>query len=191
MTVGITGASGTIGTGLAESLRADGIAVRRFVRRPARTPDEISWDPQGRSIDTAALESAGLTAVVHLAGAGVGDRRWTASYKDEILSSRVAGTETLAKALAGLPRRVALISGSAIGYYGDTGTAYLPRRCRGPLGVGHRGGDRRGLAGGIRPNRFGGVPLRRGIRQDGPHLQGWDRRSAGVRASVVVLHLPD
>ncbi|MEI2718429.1 MAG: TIGR01777 family oxidoreductase [Candidatus Nanopelagicales bacterium] len=125
MTVGITGASGTIGTGLAESLRADGIAVRRFVRRPARTPDEISWDPEGRSIDTAALESAGLTAVVHLAGAGVGDRRWTASYKDEILSSRVAGTETLAKALAGLPRRVALISGSAIGYYGDTGTAIV------------------------------------------------------------------
>lgn len=125
MSVGITGASGTIGTALARSLRSDGIEVRRFVRRPARTPEEISWDPQSRTLDQSALESAGLTAVVHLAGAGVGDHRWTVAYKDEILSSRVDGTETLAKALAALPRRIALISGSAIGYYGDTGAAIV------------------------------------------------------------------
>ncbi|MCW2918751.1 MAG: NAD-dependent epimerase/dehydratase [Actinomycetia bacterium] len=119
MRVAITGASGLIGSALTTSLRADGHDVVRMVRKEARRPDEARWDPHG-AVDTAALE--GLDAVVHLAGAGVGDHRWTESYKEQIRDSRTAGTRTLAEALAGLgrPPRV-LVSGSAIGFYGDTG----------------------------------------------------------------------
>lgn len=121
MTIAITGASGLIGTALNSSLRSDGIPTIRLVRRPAQAPDEVSWDPARRWVDTQALADAGVTTVVHLAGAGVGDRRWTDSYKREILSSRVDGTAGIADAVAGLPGPVSLICGSAIGYYGDTG----------------------------------------------------------------------
>ncbi len=122
MTVAITGANGLIGSALAGSLRADGVRVVRMVRRPASSPDEVSWDPARRWVDVDALAAAGPSAVVHLAGAGVGDHRWTASYKDEIRASRVDGTAAIAGAVAALPGPVALVSGSAIGYYGDTGS---------------------------------------------------------------------
>jgi hypothetical protein len=119
MRVGITGASGLIGSALAASLTADGHHVVRFVRRDTSDPNEIPWQP-GRPLDPALLQ--GLNAVVHLAGAGVGDKRWTQAYKREILDSRVGGTTTIATAMAAAsegPR--VLISGSAVGYYGDTG----------------------------------------------------------------------
>lgn len=121
MKVAITGASGLIGTAVRQSLEDDGHAVLRLVRRPPTEPGEVEWDPQGGSIDAAAL--AGVDAVVHLAGAGVGDRRWTAGHKREIRDSRVLGTRTLARALASLDVPPAVfVSGSAIGYYGDTGS---------------------------------------------------------------------
>lgn len=119
MRVGITGASGLIGSALAASLRADGHHVAPFVRHGTSDPQEIPWQP-GARLDPALLH--GLDAVVHLAGAGVGDKRWTDSYKRVILNSRVDGTRTIAQAMAAAtegPR--VLISGSAIGYYGDTG----------------------------------------------------------------------
>lgn len=120
MKVAITGASGLIGTAVRQSLEGDGHEVLRLVRRPPVDAAEVEWDPQGGSVDADAL--AGTDAVVHLAGAGVGDRRWTASYKREIRDSRVLGTRTLARALVGLdPKPTVLVSGSAIGYYGDTG----------------------------------------------------------------------
>jgi len=116
----ISGASGLIGTALRQSLEADGHTVLRLVRRPPSDAHEVEWDPTGGSIDANAL--AGIDAAVHLAGAGVGDRRWSASYKREIRDSRVLGTQTLTRALAGLdPKPSVLVSGSAIGYYGDTG----------------------------------------------------------------------
>ncbi|GAA1587173.1 TIGR01777 family oxidoreductase [Actinomadura kijaniata] len=120
MRVTVTGSTGLIGTALVRSLRADGHEVVRLVRREPSGPDEARWDPAGGTVDAAAVE--GSDAVVHLAGAGVGDRRWTASYKREIRDSRVLGTRTLAEAVAGAARgpRV-LVSGSAIGFYGDTG----------------------------------------------------------------------
>lgn len=119
MKVAVSGSSGLIGSALVDALRAEGRTVVRLVRRRADAVDEVRWDPYGE-VDTAGL--AGVGAVVHLAGAGLGDRRWSESYKKEALGSRVDGTRTLARALAGMdqPPKV-LVSGSAVGFYGDTG----------------------------------------------------------------------
>ncbi|WP_030970731.1 TIGR01777 family oxidoreductase [Streptomyces sp. NRRL S-1824] len=118
--IAVTGSTGLIGTALVRSLRVDGHEVVRLVRRPARAGDEVEWDPKRGYVDGAGL--VGCDAVVHLAGAGVGDHRWTEAYKQEIRDSRVLGTEAIAQAVASLdvPPKV-LLSGSAIGYYGDTG----------------------------------------------------------------------
>ncbi|GAA2931553.1 TIGR01777 family oxidoreductase [Kitasatospora cinereorecta] len=118
--IAVTGSTGLIGAALVRSLRADGHEVVRLVRRPAATGDEVQWDPKRQYVDVAGL--VGCDAVVHLAGAGVGDHRWTEAYKREIRDSRVLGTAAIAEAVASLdtPPRV-LLSGSAIGYYGDTG----------------------------------------------------------------------
>jgi uncharacterized protein (TIGR01777 family) len=118
MRIAVSGSSGLIGTALVRALREDGHGVMRLVRKEPEGPDEARWDPYGQ-VDTAAVEN--LDAVVHLAGAGIGDRRWTESYKSRLRDSRVVGTRTLAEALSGLkrPPRV-LVSGSAIGFYGDT-----------------------------------------------------------------------
>ncbi|MFF5272521.1 TIGR01777 family oxidoreductase [Streptomyces sp. NPDC000133] len=118
--IAVTGSTGLIGTALVRSLRADGHDVVRLVRRPARAGDEVEWDPKRGYVDGAGL--VGCDAVVHLAGAGVGDHRWTEAYKQEIRDSRVLGTEAIAQAVGSLdvPPQV-LLSGSAIGYYGDTG----------------------------------------------------------------------
>jgi uncharacterized protein (TIGR01777 family) len=116
--IAITGASGLIGTSLVGHLKSEGHTVQRLVRRKAAAPDEISWDPQAGTVDLAALE--GVNAVIHLAGAGVGDKRWTSQYRAEILNSRLLGTTTIAKAVAEVKPQT-FISASAIGYYGETG----------------------------------------------------------------------
>ncbi|HZG05093.1 MAG TPA: TIGR01777 family oxidoreductase [Streptomyces sp.] len=120
MRVAVTGSSGLIGQALLRSLRADGHEVVRLVRRPARADDEVEWDPMRQYVDTAGL--AGCEAVVHLAGAGVGDHRWTEGYKRTIRDSRVLGTAAIAEAVASLdtPPRT-LVVGTAVGWYGDTG----------------------------------------------------------------------
>ncbi|WP_405425333.1 TIGR01777 family oxidoreductase [Streptomyces erythrochromogenes] len=120
MRIAVTGSTGLIGSALVWSLRADGHQVVRFVRREPTGADEARWDPERGRVDPAGL--AGCGAVVHLAGAGIGDHRWTAAYKRKIRDSRVLGTAALANALAGLDEPPAvLVSGSAVGYYGDTG----------------------------------------------------------------------
>jgi uncharacterized protein (TIGR01777 family) len=117
--IAITGSTGLIGKALVRALRDEGLTVIRLVRRPATAEDEVRWDPFGE-VDSGALE--GVDAVVHLAGAGLGDHRWTETYKRQLRDSRVEGTRTLSRALAGLSRRPAvLVSGSAVGFYGDTG----------------------------------------------------------------------
>jgi hypothetical protein len=120
--VAVTGSSGLIGTALTASLQADGHQVVRLVRRPPRAADEIRWDPRAADAGNPVLSD--VSACVHLAGAGVGDHRWTAAYKAEIRSSRVLATRALATALAASPAPPStFIVASAIGWYGDTGGA--------------------------------------------------------------------
>jgi uncharacterized protein (TIGR01777 family) len=129
--VAITGANGLIGSALARSLRDDGHTVRPLVR-PASSDresgaDAIRWDPAAGTIERDALD--GVDAVVHLAGAGIGDRRWSPARKREIRDSRTQGTGLLATTLAGLSRPPAVfVSASAVGYYGDRGDEELTER---------------------------------------------------------------
>jgi uncharacterized protein (TIGR01777 family) len=116
MRVIISGASGLIGTALTERLRADGHEVVALVRRPAGQ-HEVQWDPEKGVLPAEAL--AGADAVVNLAGAGIGDHRWTPEYKREVLNSRVRSTTLIAERMAECSQRPpVLLSGSAIGVYG-------------------------------------------------------------------------
>ncbi|MEU3182919.1 TIGR01777 family oxidoreductase [Streptomyces sp. NPDC006923] len=120
MRIAVTGSTGLIGSALVRSLRADGHKVLRLVRRTPRTADEVEWDPVRQYVDAHALN--GCEAVVHLAGAGIGDHRWTEAYKKEIRDSRLLGTAAIAEAVASLGEQPRVfVSGSAVGYYGDTG----------------------------------------------------------------------
>jgi uncharacterized protein len=119
----VTGSSGLIGRALVARLTALGHEKVGLVRRtPGR--GEARWDPSSGQIDAGAFEGAG--AVVHLAGAGIGDRRWTAARKETILRSRVDSTSLVSATLAAMahPPSV-LVSASAIGYYGDRGDKEL------------------------------------------------------------------
>jgi hypothetical protein len=122
--VAVTGSSGLIGTALVASLRDDGHDVVRLVRREPSAGDEAHWDPSHGTVDATALDGAG--AVVHLAGVGVANHRWSDDYKQQILTSRVDGTTTLATAIAQCSSAPpTLVSASAVGYYGDRGDEVL------------------------------------------------------------------
>jgi len=116
--IAITGASGMIGSALVGHLKSEGHTIQRLVRRPVVSPDEVHWNPNTGEVDLAALE--GVDAVIHLAGANVGDKRWSKKYRAEILNSRLLGTNTIATAVSKLKPDV-FISSSAIGWYGETG----------------------------------------------------------------------
>jgi uncharacterized protein (TIGR01777 family) len=121
--IAITGASGFIGTALRRSLEADGHTVVS-ISRSAGGPGTVRWDPAAGQLDAGALE--GLDGVVHLAGEGIADKRWTPSRKAAILESRKQGTTLLADTLASLSEKPpVLVSGSAIGFYGDRGDEVL------------------------------------------------------------------
>jgi uncharacterized protein (TIGR01777 family) len=123
MRVAVTGASGLIGSALVRRLEAEGHTVCRITRRGGDARS-IRWDPANSHIDAGQLD--GLDAVVHLAGAGVGDHRWSSDYKEEILQSRVRGTATIAQALVRLDKPPSvLVSASAVGYYGVRGGEVL------------------------------------------------------------------
>ena len=126
--IAVTGASGLIGSALCAQLKSDGHQVIKVVRRAARVADEVSWNPLKGEIDLAGLE--GADAVFHLAGAGVGDKRWSAAYRSEILNSRLLGTTTIANACEQIQPEV-FISASAIGYYGETGDRSVTETDRG------------------------------------------------------------
>jgi uncharacterized protein (TIGR01777 family) len=123
MRIAVTGSRGLVGSLLEPHLRSEGHEVVRIVRGRAE-PGEITWNPEEGTIDADTLR--GVDAVVHLAGAGVGDHRWSASYKRTILLSRVNGTTTLSEALSRLPQPPAvMVSASAVGYYGSRGDEIL------------------------------------------------------------------
>ncbi len=117
MKIGITGASGLIGRALSRDFREHGHDVVPFVRRPA-SPGEIGWDPDRGVLDPTHMH--GLDAVVNLAGAGIGDHRWTEEYRRRILDSRVRGTTAIANAMATGDGPRVLLNASAVGYYGNS-----------------------------------------------------------------------
>jgi len=116
--IAVTGASGLIGTALVGHLKSEGHTVQRLVRRAVVAPDEIQWDPKSGYVDIESLR--GVDAVIHLAGVGVGDKRWSKKYKSEILNSRLLGTTAIANAVAEVKPQL-FISASAIGWYGESG----------------------------------------------------------------------
>jgi uncharacterized protein len=121
MKVIVSGSSGLIGMALGVRLASTGDEMIRLVRRPPKAAGEVQWDPHaaGGGIDLAALE--GADAAVHLAGAPIAAGRWTAARKHEIRDSRIAGTSALVSVLTAMDQPPSvLLSGSAIGYYGDT-----------------------------------------------------------------------
>lgn len=142
MRILMAGASGFLGGWLTRWLTAAGHDVVRLVRRPPTGPDEVRWRPEARELDPEV--AAGVDAVVNLAGAGVGDHRWTPRYKAVLMSSRIDPTATLADTIAALPadaRPRVLLNASGISCYGDTrgrtitedaplGDGFLPTVCR-------------------------------------------------------------
>jgi hypothetical protein len=114
----VAGSSGLIGTALVAHLRAAGHEVLRLVRRAPAAPDERGWDPPAGRVDPGTFD--GADAVVNLNGVGVADRPWSGARRQALRDSRIVPTEVLAKAVVehGVPT---LLSGSAVGYYGDKG----------------------------------------------------------------------
>jgi uncharacterized protein len=135
----VSGSHGLIGSALLARLSNAGHEVVRLVRSGPAT-GQTAWDPETGQLDAGAL--AEVDAVVNLAGAGIGDHRWTDEYKRQILESRVRSTKLLAEAIAGQdPGPRVLLSASAIDYYGarddevldeasPSGTSFLAGVCR-------------------------------------------------------------
>lgn len=122
-TIAVSGASGFIGRAVCAEAEAAGHRVVRFVRPSSPRHGAgatIDWDPDSGRIDAAALES--VDVVIHLAGEGIAEKRWTADQKRRIVDSRTAGTRLIADTLAALDSPTVLLSGSAVGFYGDTGS---------------------------------------------------------------------
>lgn len=137
-TIVVSGASGLIGSALIDSLRSDGIRVRSLVRRSPASPHEFEWDPSSGSLDRSVL--AGADAVVNLNGASIGKLPWTRKYREVLRSSRLNATQTIVAALQEVDNPPALISASAVGFYGNqpgqiltetspAGRTFLARLC--------------------------------------------------------------
>ncbi len=131
MRIGVTGSSGLLGTALRQQLEAEGHEVRRFVRGHPDNP-AATWDPASGWIRPGALEV--LDAVVHLAGESIGEGRWTPSRKAALRNSRIDSTRLLVSQMQGMAKPPALISASAIGFYGNRGDEVLDESSRGGEG---------------------------------------------------------
>gem|GEM_PF-6090892 len=126
MKVAITGSSGLIGTALIRALEERGDEVVRVVRSNAR-PSDCAWDIYAGTIDADAL--VGIDGVVHLAGEGIGEKKWSDEQKAKVTESRTLGTALIAETIAGLEQPPSVfVSGSAIGFYGNRGDAKLTER---------------------------------------------------------------
>ncbi|MDQ6782110.1 MAG: TIGR01777 family oxidoreductase [Actinomycetota bacterium] len=131
MQIAVTGTHGLIARHLIPRLEAAGHRVTALVRSQPE-PGQVHWDPDASELDATELE--GIDAVIHLAGVGL-FRRWSSDHKRRIFDSRVKGTTLLADRLAGLDHKPAvLLSGSAVGYYGDRGDEILTEDSEGGAG---------------------------------------------------------
>ena len=207
--IAITGASGLIGSALVGHLKSEGHTVQRLVRRATVAPDEIQWDPKTGYVDIEALR--GVDAVIHLAGVGVGDKRWTKKYKSQILNTRLLGTTAIAQAVAVVKPQV-FISASAIGWYGESGNRpvvesdksgddFLAAVCREWEGAADLAGDVRTvkIRTGLVPDPPGGalgrmLPLFRyglgGKLGNGKQWWSWITLHDQIRAIVFALENP-
>ncbi len=124
MRVLISGASGLVGSEVIRQLEAQGHEALRLVRRKPTSANEVEWNPATGFIQEGIMDT--VDAVVNMAGATTGKIPWTSKYKQEIINSRLDSTRTLVKAMAAAKRRPeVLVSGSASGFYGDTGEKIL------------------------------------------------------------------
>lgn len=123
MKIAITGSSGMVGSALRVRLEAGGHEIVRLRHGDASNP-EAHWSPSDQWIRDGVLD--GVDTVVHLAGASIGDRRWSASYKEELRTSRIDGARLLVETIRGMSERPsAFVTSSAVGYYGDRGDERL------------------------------------------------------------------
>jgi len=119
MKVAITGSTGFIGNALTKALIANGDQVIPITRKTISS-EHILWDPKAGTIDTDAFNAAKVDAVIHLAGEGIAEKKWTDEQKREILESRTKGTHLISETIGKLDKKPSIfISSSAIGYYGD------------------------------------------------------------------------
>jgi uncharacterized protein (TIGR01777 family) len=124
MRVLVSGASGLVGAEVIRQLTAEGHEALKLVRRKPTAADEVEWNPATGFLQEGIMET--IDAVVNMAGATTGKIPWTAKYKEEIVNSRLDSTRTLVKAMQAAKRRPeVLVSGSASGFYGDTGERIL------------------------------------------------------------------
>jgi uncharacterized protein (TIGR01777 family) len=133
--VAITGSTGLIGTALADSLRSGGAEVMRLVRQPPSGDAELRWNPAASDGGLDPVTLSGFDAIVHLSGASVAGGRWTPARKQLLRSSRIGSTSALVRAMLAAPEPPGvLLSASAIGWYGDTGSRAVDES--GPAGLG-------------------------------------------------------
>lgn len=216
MRVLVTGASGFLGRHLLAALARRRCEVVRLTRGPLDPSDPrlLRWDPERGQVDEAALRD--LDAVVHLAGQGIADAKWSPAVRQRLRDSRVAATRLLVEAVAAQKRRPAvLLSASAVGYYGDRGNeelsesslpgdGFLPELCREweseSLAAAGRWGCRVAvLRLGLVLGRDGGVlrrtllPFRLGLGGrlgSGRQWVSWIALQDAVRAALFLLESP-
>lgn len=167
MRILLSGASGFIGSALRRVLEQEGHEVSALSRSAPADSSAVQWDPDAGELDPGALED--LDAVVHLAGEGIGARRWSEAHKRRVRDSRLKGTTLLSRTLAKLDRPPAvLLSASAIGYYGNRGDEVLTENA--PSGGGFLAGVVQAWEESTTPARDSGirvVTMRSGLVLDG------------------------
>ncbi|HEY9681767.1 MAG TPA: TIGR01777 family oxidoreductase [Oculatellaceae cyanobacterium] len=124
MKIAVTGSHGLIGEALCKHLTGQGHTVARIIRASNSTNGDIRWNPANASIESDKLND--VDAVIHLAGENIASHRWTSEQKQKIKESRIRGTKLLAETICGLEKKPeVVVSGSAIGFYGDRGSETL------------------------------------------------------------------